>query len=50
MLHFIIGFAILVAVFGIWPHVATALLKLGALAGLAGGVVIGIIYLISQVH
>jgi hypothetical protein len=49
-MHIIIGFAILVATFSFFPHVATAFVKLGAMAGAAGAVVIGIIYLISQTH
>lgn len=50
MFHFIIGFGILVAIFGIWPHVAVGLIKLGLMAGAVVGIIGGILLALQLNH
>jgi hypothetical protein len=50
MLHFIIGFFLLVVAFGLFPHVATGLFKLGAMLAVGGGIIFAIVVILEANH
>jgi hypothetical protein len=50
MFHFVIGAFLIVVAFGLFPHVATALFKLGAMLATAGVVIGGILVILQMNH